>query len=390
MIPVLTSQSPAVVNRFVTLSLLICITASASAQYLLHGQVFDDQANKPLPGATVFIANTTKGTSTDADGKFQIGGLYDIHYSVVISFVGYEPIVADMTPSVIYQVRLKPAVKVLNEVVVRARSMSRAQWRGYLKNFKEHFIGLSVNSWHCVIENEGVLSFEREKGILTATADTTLIMRNDGLGYRVKILLQKYEFNSQVGSVRYEGQMSYEPLIPSGDKQKKQWAENRLTAYYGSQMHFFRALYSRRLNEEGFYFSLNDQLGNDSLVSVISHALYNSKLELRTIKDYNKIVYKTPAIQGGQVLTFRNTLTVSYINELEDYRYQQHRNIGSRRAIQQSLLKSRQPAYLFPDGRIYPIDAAETQGYWSWELMAEALPLDYGPEVDLQELGRNH
>lgn len=58
----------------------------------LTGVVIDDEANEPMPFATVVIKGTTKGTTTDIDGKFQIQGVEPGIYTLVASFVGYQPI----------------------------------------------------------------------------------------------------------------------------------------------------------------------------------------------------------------------------------------------------------------------------------------------------------
>lgn len=50
--------------------LLLCISQLAIAQ-IRTGQVTDEN-NLPLPGATVVVEGTTRGTTTDFDGNFQI------------------------------------------------------------------------------------------------------------------------------------------------------------------------------------------------------------------------------------------------------------------------------------------------------------------------------
>lgn len=51
--------------------LLINVALFAQDGYLLTGTVVDD-ANIPIPGVNVIIVNTTKGTATDFDGKYQL------------------------------------------------------------------------------------------------------------------------------------------------------------------------------------------------------------------------------------------------------------------------------------------------------------------------------
>lgn len=63
---------------------------SANQKSHIAGQVLDASTNQPLIGATVWVKDSTFGTSTDIDGNF------DLSFSgrngvVVISFVGYQP-----------------------------------------------------------------------------------------------------------------------------------------------------------------------------------------------------------------------------------------------------------------------------------------------------------
>jgi len=50
----------------------------------------EDQAKTPLPGANVYWAGTTTGTSTDADGKFRLSFTDQDDPVLVISFIGYK------------------------------------------------------------------------------------------------------------------------------------------------------------------------------------------------------------------------------------------------------------------------------------------------------------
>ncbi|ETN93787.1 TonB-dependent receptor [Zhouia amylolytica] len=57
------------------------------------GKITDKELNNdPLPFANVQVNGTTKGTTTDMDGLFEIGSIPPGTYSVTISFVGYETV----------------------------------------------------------------------------------------------------------------------------------------------------------------------------------------------------------------------------------------------------------------------------------------------------------
>ncbi|UII19007.1 SusC/RagA family TonB-linked outer membrane protein [Fulvivirga ligni] len=52
--------------------------------------VVTDSVGSPLPGATVQIANTNTGVSTDADGRFSISNI-EIGTTLIISYIGFRP-----------------------------------------------------------------------------------------------------------------------------------------------------------------------------------------------------------------------------------------------------------------------------------------------------------
>ena len=65
-------------------------------QNVIRGIVIDSLTREPLPSATVYINGTTHGTTTDADGRFE---LKDVTFpsTIIFSFVGYEPKALDLT-----------------------------------------------------------------------------------------------------------------------------------------------------------------------------------------------------------------------------------------------------------------------------------------------------
>ena len=54
------------------------------------GTVLDGDNREALIGATVVLKNTTKGATTDIDGKFTLSGLETGSQTIVISYVGYQ------------------------------------------------------------------------------------------------------------------------------------------------------------------------------------------------------------------------------------------------------------------------------------------------------------
>lgn len=92
-----------------------------SSHQTIRGYVLDSATRRPLEGATVLF-DRTKGTSTDAEGRFT-GELVSSSSPLRISFQGYHTqtvVVSDLEREVV--IRLAPKTEVLNEVVVSGAS----------------------------------------------------------------------------------------------------------------------------------------------------------------------------------------------------------------------------------------------------------------------------
>jgi len=71
---------------------VVCMAQSSLMTGSIVGTLTDaDQNSEPLPFATVVIKGTTNGSITNLEGKFKIDGLIPGTYTLVASFVGYEP-----------------------------------------------------------------------------------------------------------------------------------------------------------------------------------------------------------------------------------------------------------------------------------------------------------
>ena len=107
----------------ITLCLPVVVWAQDTRK--ITGRVLEAASGEPLPGATVFIdpdAPEAKeynpaGTVTDVSGKFELTLPASIRY-VVVSFIGYEALKADISGKTEFTFRLKEEVSQLDEVVV--------------------------------------------------------------------------------------------------------------------------------------------------------------------------------------------------------------------------------------------------------------------------------
>lgn len=86
----------------------------------IRGKVVDE-ANQPLPGASVSIDGTTIGSVTDGSGNYNITGVKPGNYTITAKFVGYvagKQTITIGTTVITVDFGLKPDNRNLNEVVV--------------------------------------------------------------------------------------------------------------------------------------------------------------------------------------------------------------------------------------------------------------------------------
>jgi iron complex outermembrane receptor protein len=66
-----------------------CLSSAHAQQASLRGTVLDAQTQQALPGVTVVVPGTSVGTTTDANGRFEVPAPMGTH-ELTISFIGYS------------------------------------------------------------------------------------------------------------------------------------------------------------------------------------------------------------------------------------------------------------------------------------------------------------
>ncbi|MDI1323315.1 MAG: TonB-dependent receptor [Algoriphagus sp.] len=102
---------------YLTVVLFLMLNASfAFAQDAQVSGTVSDETGAPLPGVTVLLKGTTKGTTTDLDGKYSITAPSD--GVLVFSFIGYDPFEVTVGNQSQIDVSLSPDLSDLDEIVV--------------------------------------------------------------------------------------------------------------------------------------------------------------------------------------------------------------------------------------------------------------------------------
>ncbi len=109
-------------KRFI-LGIFSLFTMAIYAQsYQVTGKVTDSD-NQPLPGVSVLIEGTSRGTSTDFNGDYAI--MVQSRENLIFSYVGYNEKKLQMDGTKIFNVVLVSGVELKEVVVVGSRNPNR-------------------------------------------------------------------------------------------------------------------------------------------------------------------------------------------------------------------------------------------------------------------------
>lgn len=239
---------------FIVFCLAFFLSEAGLAQAVIQGTVEEQKTGTPIPGANIYLAGTTFGSSTDNNGHYKIKAPVSGPYDLVFSFVGFKKQVRQVelnsSSSLTINVDLEEKVQQLEEVEVRA---SNKKWQKQYEIFFDQFIGKNKYAKEVVIENPWVLNFKESKGYLTATSEKPFTVVNQALGYKLYVELVQFKwpkYRDRGGA--YKLYPKYELLDPKNEEQQHRWIENRIKNYVGSFPHFTKSLYSNNLEESDF------------------------------------------------------------------------------------------------------------------------------------------
>jgi len=111
--------------RYFVFFFLICLAAPpAVGQVTLNGRVTDADSGESLPGATIAIPGTVRGTATDRDGAFSLS-VPSLPVTLRVSSVGYKAELITVDSADFIDVQLTPGMALDGLVVVGSRGEPR-------------------------------------------------------------------------------------------------------------------------------------------------------------------------------------------------------------------------------------------------------------------------
>ena len=153
-------------NLLLTLLLILSSNAMFSQQISVEGTIVDN-TDTPLPGVNVIIKGTTKGTSTDFDGKYKLTNV-DSNTTLIISSLGFKTQEVLVNGRTVIDLTLEDNTAFLDEIVVTGVGQSQ--------NKKTVSTALSTISSKKI----EALPVSRPEAVLQGTSPGITVVQNSG------------------------------------------------------------------------------------------------------------------------------------------------------------------------------------------------------------------
>ncbi len=257
-------------KKTVLLFLMICPFYVLFSQ-TIKGTVVND-IDKPIENVNIYLDGTKTGTTSAADGSFNLTSKNN--NSLVFQKDNYETVIVNTSD--VLNKKLKVVLikaKEIEEVVIIP--FTETAYKNYIKYFLDSFIGSDQSNVKIKNQRSLKFSYDKTNKILRVKAPQTLIIENKNLGYIIEYNLQDFVGDFENKTTRYTG-TSFFKETKNTDKVKL----NRMNAYDGSQVHFFRSVFANKVADEGFIVNQITKFPNSK---------YPTEEELQRLKDFTEM-----------------------------------------------------------------------------------------------------
>jgi len=257
-------------KKTVLLFLMICPFYVLFSQ-TIKGTVVND-IDKPIENVNIYLDGTKTGTTSAADGTFSLTSRNN--NSLVFQKDNYETVIVNTSD--VLNKKLKVVLikaKEIEEVVIIP--FTETAYKNYIKYFLDSFIGSDQSNVKIKNQRSLKFSYDKTNKILRVKAPQTLIIENKNLGYIIEYNLQDFVGDFENKTTRYTG-TSFFKETKNTDKVKL----NRMNAYDGSQVHFFRSVFANKVADEGFIVNQITKFPNSK---------YPTEEELQRLKDFTEM-----------------------------------------------------------------------------------------------------
>ncbi|KAB1229855.1 carboxypeptidase-like regulatory domain-containing protein [Chryseobacterium viscerum] len=381
-----------------TILLFFLLASSVFSAQMVKGTVVDDTGHR-IDNVNIYLDGTKTGTISKEDGSFTLNLSTQKYGNLVFQKEDYETFTIGL-PDVINKT-LKVVLTKTNAIEeIRLVPYTPEAYQNYINYFLDTFIG--NNREDVKIKNQRSLkfSYDKKNKLLKVKAPNTLIIENKNLGYEISYNLISFsaDFNSKM--VNYTG-TSFFKESKNTDKVKL----NRMNAYEGSLLHFFRSIYDHKIVEAGFIVNQVVRIPNPKYPSEEELNTLKNYLELVNKPDFNTIpenireiasrknaqsqymlaIVKTkiPDLDyvkrsDGQVfLEFKDILQVNYLKYYYELKGKEFVKRANRNILSSFLHSDGESFEVSKEGNITTPDQLINEGDFSKNKIENMLPLDY-------------
>ena len=365
------------------------------AQRTVSGRITDAEDGQPVPGASVFIANTSVGTITDSVGHYRLTIPGEGSYRLTVSHVGYQPEFKDIEPghsSIILDVALQShlldEVKVGVKVHFRQRDINLF-WRTVLGKSPSRRTVQPMNP-------EAVYYYyNRETRILKVTCRVPLQIINNETGYQIQLVIDHFthDYNTNISSWEYG--CIFNELETTNNSQKNAWEANRKKAYQVSLRNFIKSLYNNTLMENGFLLvypkkndgskGLRDVYENpDSFLTTDIAGVSKTLLIPTNLQDYLMLICFGEPVNHRMLDRLERQQQLSTFSMGVSLRVNQPSFNWAKIGLYRNMLETpSESVRIFPDGTyVNPLMVTSCFSSNSILGLNLILPLDYNPDID--------
>ncbi len=344
------------------LLLYFTVPAQGNADHVrITGTVYDKANNRPVPGATVYLDNTSVYTVTGADGKFTLKTKQKLNTPLIIHHLSYNTlIIKNPFDHFTGEIYLEEKGYVLKEALIEGDKFTRAQ---KMKAFKEHFLGTTKAGKSCEITNEDDirLYYNINDNTLTAKTDAPIVVNNKYLGYTIEFNLMEFEVMYKMYSLKHDAaRQSFfagTSLFIDREADSKKIKERRNDSYDRSSIHFFKHLINHSLDSSNF------TIYNQSQQRITSGECFN-------ISD--TLSQKLVRIKPEAFTNFK-------AKEISLYSHRKKLDIRYKKRYPSAIYFKTDSLLIGVNGLLYNLHDVLYSGEMSRQKLGDMLPLDYEP-----------
>jgi len=335
----------------------------------ITGRVVDGATNEPLPFASVYINNSTLGTTTDEKGEFRLPSPPSGNIELIASYVGYTTFTKSLTiaqKDITLTIPLSVDEKQLSEIEVVANKDKA--WDAMYARFEKAFLGTTPYAHHSKILNPWVIDVSERESLLTATARAPIEIENKALGY--KVIFDLKEFSVSDSSFLILGYSFFSEMVPEKKSDSRRWRKTRGQAYEKSLQNVFLSIIGDTTKRSGL--ELYKQLpGTFSMQK--TQWFYEQELGQR-------VIVVEPNEFDVQAVENMYSITLPQILEIHFNRISTKQRVYRDVPFEVAWISPNTNKILISDTGL-PIDARSISlyGYLANQRVADLMPINYKP-----------